>query len=367
MSAGHETSRQTMHLDFHQPLRDGYRLQFLDEVVVVDGQNDPSLGLFLGRLRDVYMAEGTPSDVWKRVETAAHVISSELGGRQDYADVAERRWLSKVQSLEGLEVHIGILFMESSKDGGIITEGAGLCHHKAILLKYVCDALEIAPCSLWSATPERYAWNFIRIGNETVRMDPMMPQPTSSRAASESEHLPPQLDHPDMGTYLVDNSSLAFDCDGLAYRMSMNLDDKATQVAMWGTVVYGTLVSKDWLRVGEGFLPLSLQGAPVLVSMKTVTKECPRGHQLSHFLVKVDGSYYCDVCRGHPHRGSVMFGCQTCDYDICGKCAVHEGQREKPWTPQPSIESGVTRPPCQDLLPLIFSCAPWSYRDGHRR
>lgn len=359
-----------MHLDFHQPLRDGFRAQFQDEVVVVDARNDPALGLFLGRLRDVYMAEASPPDVWKRVETAAHVISSELGGRQDYADVAEQRWLAKVRSLEGMDVNIGILFMESSRDGGLISEGAGLSHHKAILLKYVCDALEIAPCSLWSAAPDRYAWNFIKVGSETVRMDPMMPQPTP-RADSEFGSVAgfssfPSHDDPHLGTYLVDNSSLAFDCDGLAYRMSMNSDDKASQVAMWGTIVYGTVASKDWLRVGEGFLPLHLQGMPVLVSLNAVAKDCPRGHQLSHFLVKTDGSYYCDVCRGHPARGSVMFGCQLCDYDVCGKCAVIEANRHKPWSAGQGSPQGPPRVPCTDLLPLIFSCAPWSHREGHR-
>merc|ERR1712118_74988 len=115
----------------------------------------------------------------------------------------------------------------------------------------------------------------------------------------------------------------------------------------------------DWLRVGDGFLPLHLNGIPVMLCLDEGARVCPKNHGLARFLVKKDGAYFCNVCRGHPARGSVMFGCQLCDFDLCGKCAVREAKRGQ----RTLSSSDVAKPPgperqvCQDWFPLVFTCA----------
>jgi len=278
------------------------------------------------------------------------------------------RWRAKVQSIGTEEVHIGLFFVEPG-----ISDGAGLSHHKAILLKYVCDELSIAPCALCSTAPEKYAWNFIKIDDETIRLDPMVVPTVHSVDVDRSDHIGRDLGDLEVVTYLVDNSCLAADSDGLAFRLSMNIEDRADKVATWGTIVYGTLAHKDWLKVGDAFLPLSLRNVPVLLNLDEVVKQCPQGHGLTRFLVKQAGAYYCDGCKGHPVRGSIMFGCEFCDYDLCGKCAVLNpkfGQEDllsnsdvqaRPVTQQMLLPE---RKVCQDWLPFMFTCSPWAPREG---
>lgn len=51
---------------------------------------------------------------------------------------------------------------------------------------------------------------------------------------------------------------------------------------------------------------------------KVVTK-CPQGHELQTFATLAD-TYPCSVCRKKLSRGSAMFGCRRCSYDVCGEC-----------------------------------------------
>lgn len=67
--------------------------------------------------------------------------------------------------------------------------------------------------------------------------------------------------------YLVDNSRLRADTMGLALRTSKNLQDtewRIAQSARWGEVVVGR-EEDDWLRVGDHYLPLTVEGVRVVV------------------------------------------------------------------------------------------------------
>lgn len=52
------------------------------------------------------------------------------------------------------------------------------------------------------------------------------------------------------GMFLVDNSELQADTDGLGFRHSLDFEDRANQVAKWGAVLEGRFVSdRQWLEV----------------------------------------------------------------------------------------------------------------------
>lgn len=46
---------------------------------------------------------------------------------------------------------------------------------------------------------------------------------------------------------------------------------------------------------------------------------CPGNHQLSHFLT-YNPNFTCDNCYLKPGLQSIMYGCRTCNFDLCCKC-----------------------------------------------
>lgn len=67
--------------------------------------------------------------------------------------------------------------------------------------------------------------------------------------------------------YLVDNTQLQAQTRGLSYRRSKNLPDKdGKSLAYWGTTVAGVDQGDGWLGVGGRFLPIAVDGIPVVVS-----------------------------------------------------------------------------------------------------
>mmetsp|Transcript_30103 Transcript_30103/g.79327 ORF Transcript_30103/g.79327 Transcript_30103/m.79327 type:complete len:1187 (-) Transcript_30103:141-3701(-) len=76
--------------------------------------------------------------------------------------------------------------------------------------------------------------------------------------------------------YLADNSLLQAESAGLAYRHSKDLNAHLDppQAALWGSHVQGLDEGDGWLRVRQGsaamFLPMTLQGVPVLVKSGAV-------------------------------------------------------------------------------------------------
>jgi len=73
----------------------------------------------------------------------------------------------------------------------------------------------------------------------------------------------PQVDS--AGAYLVDNSHLRSGLPGLELHQTMSLtgNDGCSYVP-WGIVIYGTPCDKDWVKMGEFFLPMHVNGVPVL-------------------------------------------------------------------------------------------------------
>lgn len=69
--------------------------------------------------------------------------------------------------------------------------------------------------------------------------------------------------------FLVHNGRLQSQSRGVAYRGSMNLQDRIKNaLAVWDSVVVGRLIDKDWLQVNHWFLPTRVDGIPVLVEVQ---------------------------------------------------------------------------------------------------
>jgi hypothetical protein len=66
--------------------------------------------------------------------------------------------------------------------------------------------------------------------------------------------------------YLIDNSGLNAKSAGLGYRRTPNMDDKdGRSFAKWGSIVYGTPVGSDWVKVEGRYLPRHVGGVSVVV------------------------------------------------------------------------------------------------------
>ncbi|CAL1140892.1 unnamed protein product [Cladocopium goreaui] len=83
-----------------------------------------------------------------------------------------------------------------------------------------------------------------------------------------------QMQQPEVEqAYFVDNREFKADSDGIGYRASQDLDDKAVpaRTALWGSVVHGVDVGDGWCRVGAYYLPMSLTGLRVLTPKEEVS------------------------------------------------------------------------------------------------
>jgi len=72
------------------------------------------------------------------------------------------------------------------------------------------------------------------------------------------------------------------------------------------------------LNPGEN--ALSCRWCDIDVCMHCAARECPRGHMLSGFFVMDDKDVTCDACETVYKCGAEIYGCSSCDYDICEKC-----------------------------------------------
>lgn len=70
--------------------------------------------------------------------------------------------------------------------------------------------------------------------------------------------------------YVVDNSELQAKTDGLGYRSYKSIDDHSRAGAPWGTSVVGTDEGDGWVRVGEYYLPMVMNGARVLIRQEAL-------------------------------------------------------------------------------------------------
>mmetsp|Transcript_66676 Transcript_66676/g.168130 ORF Transcript_66676/g.168130 Transcript_66676/m.168130 type:complete len:527 (-) Transcript_66676:78-1658(-) len=76
------------------------------------------------------------------------------------------------------------------------------------------------------------------------------------------------------GIYLIDNSILASKSRGLRYRFSPNVKDvDHGETARFGTLICGVRHGEDWLKVHDRYLPMRVQGVPVLIFQSEPEKE----------------------------------------------------------------------------------------------
>lgn len=60
--------------------------------------------------------------------------------------------------------------------------------------------------------------------------------------------------------------------------------------------------------------------------------ECPGGHKLSLFQTTGGGGGACDGCMKPIPKGTSMYGCRTCDYDVCQRCIKTLEDLPVPWS-----------------------------------
>jgi len=91
----------------------------------------------------------------------------------------------------------------------------------------------------------------------------------AGHALSHALHLDNRVEAKEM-RYLVDNSELQHDTDGLCYRRSKHMDDKvdtlekALDIAPWGEFIDGIDEGDGWVRVRNAYLPKTLGDKTVL-------------------------------------------------------------------------------------------------------
>ena len=58
------------------------------------------------------------------------------------------------------------------------------------------------------------------------------------------------------------------------------------------------------------------------VALQTPQTKCPEGHDLIPFESETD-NFVCSVCECEFPTGTILYGCRTCDYDLCRECLAH--------------------------------------------
>jgi len=69
---------------------------------------------------------------------------------------------------------------------------------------------------------------------------------------------------PGESDWYVDNAKLRQGGNGILYRLSKDMANSTTEYAPWGTLVVGSDEGDGWLKVSRGYLPMEIQGVPVL-------------------------------------------------------------------------------------------------------
>eukprot|EP00929_Paragymnodinium_shiwhaense_P045860 TRINITY_DN23383_c0_g1_i1.p1 TRINITY_DN23383_c0_g1~~TRINITY_DN23383_c0_g1_i1.p1 ORF type:complete len:393 (-),score=94.44 TRINITY_DN23383_c0_g1_i1:132-1310(-) len=89
------------------------------------------------------------------------------------------------------------------------------------------------------------------------------------------------------GQYLVDNSLLKSSSGGLTYRLSKELRDVDKEhYELYGTIISGVNEGDDWLRVGGLYLPMKINGTPVMVLQgSSLSQERPRRDEEAAYVV----------------------------------------------------------------------------------
>ncbi|CAK0856594.1 unnamed protein product [Prorocentrum cordatum] len=155
-----------------------------------------------------------------------------------------------------------------------------------------------------------------RVGLPACEMTVSAPLPLGEATDQASEREP----HRAPQAYLVDNRALRASTQGLGYRKSKDLDDKdGEKLAEWFTTVEGVEESGGWIRVGDRFLPLQLNGVTVMTLQESAAdaptvppaSRCPMGHELLPVQAKPGR---CDSCGKDVIEGESVQECGTCNW-----------------------------------------------------
>lgn len=90
-------------------------------------------------------------------------------------------------------------------------------------------------------------------------------------------------------SFLLDNSALNAQTNGLSYRFSKDLHDKKQgklgpeDLAIWGTVVEGHDVGDGWVKIGDRYLPTTLNGHHVVFEQRDGASEAGTNGQGGSF------------------------------------------------------------------------------------
>ena len=75
--------------------------------------------------------------------------------------------------------------------------------------------------------------------------------------------------------------------------------------------------------------------------------KCPAGHTPSQFSTPI-GGYGCDVCEESVPKGTNMFGCDACQWDMCNDCA----QKVKAEVGSDAVEEAAPHLPLAEEEPV---------------
>mmetsp|Transcript_50046 Transcript_50046/g.160867 ORF Transcript_50046/g.160867 Transcript_50046/m.160867 type:complete len:845 (+) Transcript_50046:140-2674(+) len=113
-------------------LEDGFVARFGEELLSIDSRTDPALQRFLGNVRDQIKAQTGTKD---KVALASKLIAEACGGTD-----AESRWSKHFEALHTEPPDVLLI--------GALLGTAGLCRHRALLLKYILDKLAVCPSAV---------------------------------------------------------------------------------------------------------------------------------------------------------------------------------------------------------------------------
>lgn len=174
-------------LRFKDRLTDGFRARYSRELLLFDASVDGTLRCFLQRLRSGLPPASEPQK--ERVRSLAMAVVDAFGGSLVDSALADR-WDKRLRELRldpPADLPIGKLM--GGPSAGRRRVGAGVCRHRAILLKYCCDVLGIAECALVTGVvmpagardlretrhecQVDHMWNVVRIEGQLFLMDCM--------------------------------------------------------------------------------------------------------------------------------------------------------------------------------------------------
>lgn len=169
-------------LGYSDVLSDGFRAVFSQELLLLDSRKeacDTALRGFMSFLRSSLPLGRGASNAQELVESTAKAVAAGLGGGVSHEHVfgesLESRWRRRFQQLHlefPRDLPIGLLLGGRAACGRAAHEpGAGLQRHRAVLFKYVCDALNVCSSALVWDTKRDVVLNVAWVAGRPLLVD----------------------------------------------------------------------------------------------------------------------------------------------------------------------------------------------------